>query len=401
MEEPSFPKPALDKFRQWHFWWLVVFSLLLITTFVYALPLRFLQQAVQEEAGPGHEDGEGMQDEPMMDRPGKDEALFGQEEVYKEESSIQEGLAVNLNISPVPYFTGFPLRMDFFVNQKPGNLPVGANQLQVEHERLMHVVGVRSDLHEFFHVHPGWWADNPAIFSIDHIFNNPGLYKIWSEIKKDGVNYSFGHPPVRINGNGFPEEKTVSFSRNVITDNYQVSLAVSDAVVKGRAVEMTFDIHTLGGLEVEVEPYLGADMHLAVIKDDWSEFRHTHPEGVGHVQAPRLIKTVLAHGGEEPAGSTDQHQTVSSGDEVIGFWIAFPEPGLYKAFAQFRPGGINLPPDGALTAAFWIQVAEKAPFPISQWWGLLAVSAVLIVGLSLAVNKYLKVKPEDIKINAK
>ena len=45
MEEQQYPKQALDKFRQWHFWWLVVFSLLLVVTFVWYLPIRFLQQA--------------------------------------------------------------------------------------------------------------------------------------------------------------------------------------------------------------------------------------------------------------------------------------------------------------------------------------------------------------------
>src|SRR3989344_3316503 len=44
MSESEFTKPALDKFIQWHFWWLVIFSLLLVVTFVWYLPTRFLQQ---------------------------------------------------------------------------------------------------------------------------------------------------------------------------------------------------------------------------------------------------------------------------------------------------------------------------------------------------------------------
>jgi len=49
-------------------------------------------------------------------------------------------------------------------------------------------------------------------------------------------------------------------------------------------------------------------------------------------------------------------------------------------------------------AEFWIRVEEKTPSPISQWWGLLIVSVLLIAGLSWAVNNYLKVKPEDVQI---
>ncbi len=567
MSEQFNEKIALDKFRQWHFWWLVVFSFLLIMTFVYYLPTKFLQQAQKAESMPHTHPGEmpmfnenqshthdatgnaiplasstmapssasktnqeeaegkmiweklqakqvtcadlsnddfdvlgdyfmgkmmGASHESMnvnmTQTMGEDNSTLvhisigkrfsgcdtnapypaSGENVMKmmnvgssgdgsssmdhnmmmgpatnyEEANIKEGLAVNLNISPVPYNVGVPLSMNFFVNEKPGNLPTGqagipvlANKLQVEHEKLMHVIGVRSDMNEFFHIHPEFLADSPSVFSIDHTFQGPGLYKIWSEVKKDGVNYVFGHPEISVNGSGLREEKKVSFSRNVITGNYQVSLKVSDTVVKAKAVDLSFDIHTLTGQEVEVEKYLGADMHLSIIKDDLSQFIHTHPvrsharakgaspEDLGratsygthpggseaehsHSRAPQVINVALAHGGEEPAGATDEHQTTPSmgsgqtttGDQTIDFNVIFPEAGLYKAFAQFRPKGIDLPAEQALIAEFWIQVEEKTALPISQWWMLLLVSVVLIAGLSWWVNNYLKVKPEDVQI---
>lgn len=416
--DEQFPKSALDKFRQWHFWWLVVFSFLLIVIFVYYLPTRFLQQTGQphamsgmpiDESQPHGHEGDGMMTDEEMGGEMEDKmhemmsAEGGDEHggaVYKEESAVKEGLAVNLNISPVPYNIGVPLSMDFFVNQKPGNAPILANQLQIEHEKLMHVIGVRSDMNEFFHIHPEFLADNPAIFNVEHTFQKPGLYKIWSEVKKDGVNYSFGHPEVNINGAGLKEENKVSFSRNIIIGNYQVSVETSDTVVKGREVDISFDIHSLTGMEIEVEQYLGADMHLSIIRDDRKQFMHVHPEGHSHSQVPGLISVALAHGGteDEPAGATDEHQTSSSGDQVISFKVTFPEAGLYKAFAQFRPKGIDLPADESLLAEFWIQVEEKATLPISQWWMLLFVSVVLIAGLSWWVNWYLKVKPEDVQI---
>ena len=442
MTDAQFPKQALDKFRQWHFWWLVVFSFLLIVTFVYYLPAMFLNQSmaphgtmpIDESQPHGHDvsgnsilTGEEEEDHTMsaeggsasggdemqehmsegmdMDEMMDDHAEEGHEAVYKEESSIKEGLAVNLNINPAPFNTGVPLSMNFFVNEKPGNIPVLANKLQVEHEKLMHVIGVRSDMNEFFHIHPEFLADNPSIFSVDYVFKKPGLYKIWSEIKSEGVNYSFGHPEVNINGEGPKEEKKVSFSRNVIVGNHQVSMVMSDMAVKDREADLSFDIHTLTGQEVDVEQYLGADMHLSIIKDDRSQFIHTHPGGGSeadhsHSQAPQVINIALAHGGEEPAGAMDEHQTTSSGDQVISFSVTFSEVGLYKAFAQFRPKGIDLPADQALLAEFWIQVEEKAALPISQWWMLLIISAILIAGLSWWVNGYLKVKPEDVTVKS-
>lgn len=435
--DEQFPKSALDKFRQWHFWWLVVFSFLLIITFVYYLPTRFLNQSmaphdggsmempIDESQPHGHEeDGtmdehmqehmkQGMGEEEMKKHMGeehggemtedghvmKDGQMMTQGpggSVYHEESQVKEGLAVNLNIGPVPYRTGAVLSLDFFVNQKPGNLPdrqagvpVLANQLQVEHTKLMHVVGLRSDMNEFFHIHPEFLADNPSIFSIEHTFNKPGLYKVWSSVKKDGVGHTFGHPEISVQGDGPKEEKRVSFEKNVVTGNYQVNLSADGTVAKNKDIQLAFDIHTLKGQEVEVEEYLGADMHLVLIKDDLKQFIHTHPAEHEHSQAPGLVNIALANGDDDHGAGAD---------ETIAFTVNFPEAGLYKAFAQFRPKGINLPPDEAITAEFWIQVEEKAPFPVSQWWGLLVVSALLIAGLSWAVNKYLKVKPEDVTV---
>lgn len=458
-QKQQFSTEALNKFRQWHFWWLVVFSFLLIISFVYYLPTRFLHQFstmsdhhVEEEAGHEHAEGEedhehenGMMDaemhehmdehmsggmdmdkmmEHMMKEHGMAEHDAGHmmEEMmsheheegedhehvsppsaggsgqtddehgvsqYHEETDIKDGLVINLNVNPVPYKAGSPLEFNFFVNQKPRNLPVLASQLQVEHEKLMHVVGLRSDMNEYFHIHPDFLADNPSVFSIEYTLNKPGLYKIWSAIKKDGVDHTFGHPQLSVQGDGSKEEKRVFFDRNVVVGNYQVNMAADGTIVKGRDTELVFDIHTLTGQEVTVENYLGAQMHLVFIKDDFGQFIHTHPDGHAHSQAPIIVNTARADEG---------HEHAAGADEVVNFTVNFPEAGLYKAFAQFRPQGINLPSDEALLAEFWIEVTEKSPSVISEWWGLLLVSALLMAGLSWVVNKYLKVNPAEVQV---
>lgn len=463
--EEQYSKSALDKFRQWHFWWLVVFSFLLIITFVYYLPTMFLSQSMLphdgapmgmpiDESQPhghdgpgnsvpntspasgmddemhqhmdGHTDGGMSMDEmtehmmevhdmteeeadQMMDEMmgHEHEEGMGHEQsgvggvVYNEEADVKAGIAVNLNVNPVPYNSGTPLRLDFFVNEKPGNVPVPESSLELNHTKKIHVVGLRSDMNEFFHIHPEP-VDNSGVFSINHTFNKPGLYKIWSDVKRGGVIYLFGHPEINVNGAGSKQEKNVSFSRNFTAGNYQVSLVTDDAVVKDRGAVLSFDIHTLNGQEVSVEDYLGAQMHLVLVKDDLKQFIHAHPEGAGHEHSSNtIINTANAQGDghmdHDHGGTTSD--APSTGDEVISFTAVFPEAGLYKAFAQFRPQGIDMPADEALLAEFWIQVEEKAPFPVSQWWGLLLVSIILTAALSWVVNNYLKVKSEDVKVN--
>lgn len=387
--EEQYPKQALDKFRQWHFWWLVVFSLFLIITFIYYLPTKFLNQLA----------GDNYMMEDMhreMDNHANDESMkehmnaeMTEEGMMYEESDVKNGLVVNLNISPASYVAGGLLKLDFSVNMKPGNTLVSGQDLQIEHEKPMHIIGVRSDLSEFLHLHPAL-SDN--IFSVDHIFVKPGVYKIWSEIKKDNVIYIFGHSEISVAGEGLISEKNVSFGRNVIAEDYQVSLETDMPLIKNRENKLYFDIHDLLGNEINVEDYLGARMHLTIVKDDLKQIIHTHPKhGLedSHDHSFKVINRAKAHGGVE-----DEHQVE---EEVIGFSVNFTESGLYKAFAQFRPKGTNLPEDKALLAEFWLQVEEKAPSvvsPVSPWWGLLIASAVLIVILGLAVNKFIRVKKD-------
>lgn len=357
---------------RWLFWFAVAATAFLVVTFIWFLPLRFLYQA-----GIEHEGESAMHDDTSVDGDHSGATLD------HESSGIHQGLSVDVNFSPAP-MVGSATWLDFFVNEKPAGTPISLDRLEIEHEKLMHVIGIRSDMEEFFHIHPMADPSSSGHLMVPHMFTAPGIYKLWTEVKQDGVIHSIGQPEFAVAGEGSQSAKSVSFARNVITGNYQVSLAVDEPVGKQREVDLTFDVHTLVGGEVEVDDYLGAAMHLAVIKDDWTQFIHTHPEEAGHPHASRqFISRASAHGEttEETAGAGDDHG--------ITFHVTFPEAGLYKTFAQFRPHGTDLESDEALTAAFWIRVEEQPPL-ISNWWLRLVVSFGLILLLSWVVRRYLE-----------
>ena len=431
--------------------------------------------------------------------------------LFHEEQEVKEGIVVNFNFSPVPLRTGVPARLDFFVNQKPGNIPVV--DLEIEHEKLMHIIGARNDLEEFFHIHPGFaqveqspeagpligpvklpsaselqkmqkayddrrineaeqmvqqlkklgfnpvikegtasisgvrdaqaispghaiwfyvengqeykmswiqpvrigergiWiisevmrADDQQIstgqgmLSANHVFKKPGLYKLWSEIKKSGVVHTFGHPEISVQGEGVKSQKNVNFERNAIVGDYQVALSIPQTVTAGQETSFSFDVHTLTGNEAMLDKYLGEDMHVAVIKDDLRQFVHMHPtnmmmNGEDHHAIQDVILEARAHGEVD-----DGHNAVNT-PHGIPFAAIFPEPGLYKVFAQFRPAGSNLGPDEALTANFWVEVEEGGITQSGIWWVLLIASTVAMVGLSFGVNRYIE-GAKTIKIQA-
>jgi hypothetical protein len=92
-------------------------------------------------------------------------------------------------------------------------------------------------------------------------------------------------------------------------------------------------------------------MHVAIIKDDLKQLFHLHPSS--HQQSLEIIKTAFAHGTEE------------ADDEIMNsdlpFSVTFPETGLYKIFAQFRPQELNADLDSFLVVSFWIDVTDQPP----------------------------------------
>lgn len=418
--------PPLGKQEiRWHFWFIVVFSAFLVVTFVYYLPTRFLYSQTQEHHEEmGHDEmmggmvphddtsadvsdpnvahehtdetmiegiDEHMSEEMMehMDEQMSEEhvmegsgAAHGHDSsLYHEENSVAEGVVVNLNVSPVSGAVGAPTKLDFFVNEKPGSVPV--TDLQIDHEKLIHVIGVRDDLNEFFHIHPGQVAGSPGLFSVTRTFEKPGTYKVWSDIKRDGVIHSFGHPPFTIEGAGAKSEPEVDLGTNKIVGNYQVKLNRGEKIVSGRETDIVFEIRDVVGTPVTVEPYLGAPMHLAVIKSDWKVYLHTHPEGGhAHSKANPLVKQAFANGGDHSGDPAEQ----------ISFHVNFPEEGMYKLFGQFRPSGIELPPDESFVAEFYVQVeAPRGILAYSNWWSNLIISLLLMFFLSWGVKKYITV----------
>src|SRR4051812_17084058 len=93
---------------------------------------------------------------------------------YLNADAVKQGLSVDLFVGDLQ--THSPVTFRFLVNQKPRSIPV--DELQVEHEKLFHVIGVREDLKEFFHIHPT--KVDSGLWAVDHVFTNGGNYQIWS-----------------------------------------------------------------------------------------------------------------------------------------------------------------------------------------------------------------------------
>lgn len=236
--------------------------------------------------------------------------------------SQRTGLSVEMLAGDVLAGQTVPLR--FRVRRMPGDVTV--DDLQVEHEKLMHVIGVRDDLGDFFHIHPQ--RASPGLWQVIHTFTNGGRYQIWSDVKQRGTVYSFAQPALTVAGKIRPTLAAVVPKLQDFKAGYQISLDCPDALRAGRTNQLRIVVRDSTSKQVGMEFFLGALMHLVLVKDDLTVYLHGHAEN---------------HDKSQP---------------TIFFNQMFPQPGSYKLFAQFRPMKTKLPPDEAILAEFWVKVAK-------------------------------------------
>ncbi|HVV02103.1 MAG TPA: hypothetical protein VHH88_12120 [Verrucomicrobiae bacterium] len=244
---------------------------------------------------------------------------------YSENSRIKRGPVVNLIAGDL--VTDRPCTLRFQAVIRPRNTPM--EPLQIEHEKLMHVLAVRDDLTCFMHIHP--LRAGPGMWEVQNVFDQPGRYKFWTDIKYQGVNYSIGQPLVDVAGGPSTNETIRSFARVVTNGNYVARLDLPSPLSNSGTNLLLFTVRDLHGQPVPLERFLGVSMHLVAIRSDLSVFIHGHPEPRADYTAP------------------------------IKFIQTFSLPGDYKLFAQFRPMKCGLQPGDAMLAQFWIRVGSAPP----------------------------------------
>lgn len=244
---------------------------------------------------------------------------------YSEAIHVKSGPCVDL--LTVDAQAGEPVDLRFFVSEKRSGRPL--EKLQVQHKKLMHVIGVREDLNEFFHIHPRY--EGPGLWVASHTFAKGGKYKIWSDIALSGAVFTLAQPPLSVSGAQGAVPKAVTFAERVMVNGYEVSLAHSEPLIAPGTNEFVFTIRNPSGDLIRTEDFLGAPMHMVIIKENLSDYRHAHPEPL----AP---------------GASD-----------IRFRQILDQPGRYKIFAQFRPFGSQLPHDEAVLAEFYLNVVSAKP----------------------------------------
>ena len=177
------------------------------------------------------------------------------------------------------------------------------------HEKLLHLVIVRSDLAEFAHEHPELGAD--GIFRLHYQFRSGGEYHLFAEVAPKGAGAQILMAKLRVSGKMTPRKTPSGADAGVEFIAPAVPVPVS------RMVTLRFAVRDAADLE----SYLGARGHLILIHQDGMTFVHSHPDD------------------SEPARAGE-----------ISFLTRLPKSGVYHAWLQFQRQGTVVTSDFLLQA---------------------------------------------------
>lgn len=126
-------------------------------------------------------------------------------------------------------------------------------------------------------------------------------------------------------------EKTVEqqFNKATLQDfqGYVVNMVPLQPLKEEEQVEIEFHIGSSNGPIIDLEAYLGAPMHFAIVKEDFSEFIHSHGSIPGKNDGMQM------HDGSHTTHAPNQF------GPTISLLTSFPSAGTYHIFGEFKHRG--------------------------------------------------------------
>lgn len=193
------------------------------------------------------------------------------------------------------------------------------SDLEITHEKLLHLIVVSSDLSFFTHEHPVQRPDGRL--AVELTLPRPGEYRAFADLKPKGRESVVVSAPLVVPGTPAPAValSPVALPALARDGGYEVELRPGAPLTAGRDAMLSFAIRDASGPITDLRPYLGARGHCVIISADRTHYLHSHPmDGDG---------------------------------ATVAFHTSFPTPGRYKIWVELRPRG------EPLRVAFTVDVA--------------------------------------------
>ncbi|UOE53469.1 hypothetical protein [Cytobacillus oceanisediminis] len=195
-------------------------------------------------------------------------------------------------VTNVKYENGF---INIDVKDKDQNSP----ELEISHEKIMHLIIVSADLEDYYHLHPEEKGNGVYTLKFDLAENS---YKSFVDIKPKNLAYQIS--PIKLHvgkGHGQHEEDSLKTDTNLTkTINGKTVELTTSGLGINKDVTLNFDTNG-----ITPEPYLGALGHVVILDEKGEKFVHVHP----------------------------------ASEEKTQFDTKFDKPGIYKVWGEFKFDG--------------------------------------------------------------
>jgi hypothetical protein len=248
----------------------------------------------------------------------------------------------------------------------PTNMPI--TELDTVHERKMHIFIVGQDLQTFAHLHPedfhgGFAGQSQGVYSIDYSFPQAGNYLVVFDYTHDGQGL-LNEIPVQVLGLSYMDKPRYDYSTTKEYVPYEVSLEKPAQIEAGKEVALSYHLKENGQDIHDLQMYLGSEVHLFVVKDDFTFAGHTHSYIPGH---------------DFHTGNMTQHYV----GPTVPVKLTFPSPGTYALFGQFEHN------NSIITTQFLVEVGtpvEKVTSTAGKWYEAALIALACIVGIGMILH---------------
>jgi hypothetical protein len=227
-----------------------------------------------------------------------------------------------------------------------------------DHGKIMHLFLVRAPaLDAFAHLHPTLVDSSTFDASLGAL--PAGRYRAYADIVHEsglaetlvatvdvgapGEARAFADPDDAMHVGGVARGETAT-----LDDGTRVMWRRPGRLTARADAPLVFEVRTSDGAPAQLEPYMGMGAHAMVSREDGAVFMHLHPMGSISLTAQAVLDAIdrgdtlpatPALRVPRPVLRADSAMTMTATDGVLSFPFAFPEPGRYRIWVQFRRPG--------------------------------------------------------------
>lgn len=236
-----------------------------------------------------------------------------------------------LKTVPAEVNAGEKTDLTFIVKNSSGEM---VKDLQLVHEKPMHLLIVSGDLDEFYHEHPE--AQTDGSYKASFTFPNSGDYKLYTDFTPFDSTQVVHDFSINVSGNeraAKPLIPETNYEKTVET--LRVEMKPDGDLASGKEMMLSFNVYDAATNQpvTDLENYLGAKAHFVVISKDLQQFVHAHPMSADNVKGAEH-----AHASAKD-GKHDDKMANPAAASTVSAHIKFPAASIYRIWAQFKRNG--------------------------------------------------------------